>query len=76
MCVLCVRARGAFLAVHLSIHQYISIYVYRYLYLSYQYTDLHVGILDQRIEEVGCLDKAEAGVTQRGDRGVHADTNP
>ena len=39
-------------------------------------TYLHVGILDQRVEEVRGLDQRQAGVAEGRDGGVHADTDP
>ena len=37
---------------------------------------LHVGVLDQGVEEVGGLYEGQSAVTQRGDGGVHADPDP
>ena len=37
---------------------------------------LHVGILHQGVEEVCGLHQTEAGVSQRGDAGVHPDADP
>ncbi len=37
---------------------------------------MHVGVLDERIEEVGGLDEREASVTKRSDGRIHADPYP
>ena len=44
--------------------------------LKNNFGTLHVGILNERVEEVGGLDEGQAPVAQRGDRGVHADPDP
>ena len=44
--------------------------------LKNNFGTLHVGVLNERVEEVGGLDEGQAPVAQRGDGGVHADPDP